>query len=331
MHTGYYTGQNFDHRLLIDCFSWWLLLVKFLLVIAVISARASKPLMANHNTLVIDKEWTSGLHLTPPSRVTALSAGLDLWPCKPYTLQPGDVTKVETGWRIKIPDGHVGLIKGRSSIAAERHLQVLAGVIDPDFLGYVKILLHNMGPISQHVSTEQPIAQLLVIPVILPEVQVNPAVFTMSSQRKDMGFGEADKSFRYMEDKNFSSNFGFKDTVVRSPSIPISALPVQHKNHTNQDLSTSDSSQKHPKVYDLTKPPKKPKRMFQKVKTNEDPWFAENANQSNNHFDCFSISEAPQTSVAISCNKSELMPKVESIPPVPILVRYFEEKATLKP
>ena len=99
-----------------------------------------------------------------PVRKTAGSGRYDVAARSSLTIAVGDREVVGTGLSVAIPDGHVGLLKTRSSMA-RCGVDVVGGVIDADYRGEVKVILHNAGRRAYAVTTGDRIAQLVVLPV----------------------------------------------------------------------------------------------------------------------------------------------------------------------
>ena len=106
-----------------------------------------------------------------PPRATAGSAGLDIASCEATTVPANSRKRVKTGLAMAIPQGFVGLLKGRSSLALEG-IDVAAGVIDSDYRGPVDVVLVNHGDSEVQVNVGKRIAQLLLVPIVLPRVLV---------------------------------------------------------------------------------------------------------------------------------------------------------------
>ena len=123
----------------------------------------------------------------PPSRSTAHAAGADLHAAEDLTLAPGERRLVPTGLRVAIPPGHAGLVWPRSGIAVRDGIDTMAGVIDSDYRGEVRVLLVNHGREPFRIRRGDRIAQLLV-------QRVEPAEFVPAdglpeSARGEGGFG----------------------------------------------------------------------------------------------------------------------------------------------
>ena len=104
-----------------------------------------------------------------PKRETDGSAGYDLRASAgAYCLMPGERGLVETGFAWEIPTGMVGMIRPRSGLACREGLDVLAGVIDSDYRGEVKVLLVNLGDKPIEIKAGDRIAQIvLAVSVVL--------------------------------------------------------------------------------------------------------------------------------------------------------------------
>ena len=101
-----------------------------------------------------------------PEYATDGAAGADLRASQPVTLPPGGRSAVPTGLHIEIPTGHVGLVWPRSGLAVRHGIDTLAGVIDSDYRGEVKVVLVNHGREPVTIAAGDRIAQLLVQPVV---------------------------------------------------------------------------------------------------------------------------------------------------------------------
>lgn len=111
-----------------------------------------------------------------PTYGTEHSAGADLYVCleQSVVIQPGKTEFLPTGLSIAVPNGYAGLIFARSSLGAKRGLAPAnkVGVIDSDYRGPVMVALHNHGALPQTVEPGERVAQLLVVPVLAPEMEL---------------------------------------------------------------------------------------------------------------------------------------------------------------
>ena len=97
-----------------------------------------------------------------PEYASAGAAGADLRASEPVEIAPGGRAAVPTAVRLQIPPGHVGLVWPRSGLAVRHGIDTMAGVIDSDYRGEVRVVLVNHGEEPFRVARGDRIAQLLV-------------------------------------------------------------------------------------------------------------------------------------------------------------------------
>lgn len=98
---------------------------------------------------------------TAPVKGTAGSAGFDLTSVETVTILPGERRMVSTGLSITCPPGCYGRIAPRSGLALKHGIDVLAGVIDPDYTGIVQAILYNTSDTPFTVETGMRMCQLI--------------------------------------------------------------------------------------------------------------------------------------------------------------------------
>ena len=125
-----------------------------------------------------------------PTRGTAQAAGLDIYMPWTLRLRPNDRVTVETGVRVSIPEGHVGLLIPRSSWGRRGvKLQNTVGVIDSDYRGDLSLMLCSESEEDWvDIHEGERVAQLLIIPCVLPEIAVVEQ-FSLLTERGEGGFG----------------------------------------------------------------------------------------------------------------------------------------------
>ena len=114
------------------------------------------------------------LHAELPARAHPTDAGLDLAASETTQVAPRVVTLVPTGIAVAIPEGHVGLLAARSSLAAKKSMTLAngIGVIDSDYRGEIKIPIIPLDGCHNLIQAGQKIAQLIILPIALPTVEV---------------------------------------------------------------------------------------------------------------------------------------------------------------
>ncbi len=97
-----------------------------------------------------------------PARGSDGSAGADLCCVEAFTLAPGARLAVRTGLGVEIPAGWYGRVAPRSGLAAKHGIDTLAGVVDADYRGELRVLLVNLGQEPVHIEAGARIAQLII-------------------------------------------------------------------------------------------------------------------------------------------------------------------------
>jgi dUTP pyrophosphatase len=117
------------------------------------------------------------------------AAGADLRASEPVEIAPGGRAAVPTALRLQIPPGHVGLVWPRSGLAVRHGIDTLAGVIDSDYRGEVRVVLVNHGEGAVRIERGDRIAQLLVQRVERAAFAAVPTID--ETDRGEGGFGSS--------------------------------------------------------------------------------------------------------------------------------------------
>lgn len=126
-----------------------------------------------------------------PTYGTSESAGADLYAGEDgvVLIAPGETKLISTGISMEIPEGYVGLLVARSSMAVKRDLAPAnkVGIIDSDYRGEIKVALHNSGSKLQIIEVNERIAQLVIVPYL--KATFEDAAELSDSERGEGGFG----------------------------------------------------------------------------------------------------------------------------------------------
>ncbi len=130
--------------------------------------------------------------VTPPEYATPGSAGMDL--CAHLEdiveIAPGETLRVPTGIAIALPDAnHVALVCARSGLSVKHGINLAnsVGVIDSDYRGEIIVALYNQSSRTYAIEPGERIAQLLVVPVVQPKIEVCDSL--NETERGSGGFG----------------------------------------------------------------------------------------------------------------------------------------------
>lgn len=125
-----------------------------------------------------------------PTRAHDMDAGYDLYATHEQEIPKGKSWLFDTGVHIQIPPGHCGLLVSKSGLHCKQGLQS-TGLIDAGYTGSVKVKLTNHGSRSVTIKEYQKISQLVILPIITPELEVVDHL--EGSERGDGGFGSSGK------------------------------------------------------------------------------------------------------------------------------------------
>ena len=122
-----------------------------------------------------------------PTKGTPGSAGYDLYAYSAGCILPSSRVMVDTKISMEIPEGYSGLIWPRSGLSVKNGIETGAGVVDADYRNEVKVVLHNHSDMAFKYEKGMRIAQILITPIISPEVEVIEK--HTETERGSCGFG----------------------------------------------------------------------------------------------------------------------------------------------
>ena len=121
-----------------------------------------------------------------PTRAHPWDAGLDLYTTHDGYIRCNSHRTFDTGVHIEIPEGYVGLVKSKSGLMCN-HGIITDGTIDAHYTGPIKVCLFNHGASKYEVKKGDKIAQLVIVPCLLPELELVDSL--EETDRGDDGFG----------------------------------------------------------------------------------------------------------------------------------------------
>lgn len=126
-----------------------------------------------------------------PSYATSGSAGADIraFIDRPIYVFGGASQVVNTGLRMRVPEGYEVQIRPRSGLAVKNNITVLnsPGTIDSDYRGEVRVILVNHGTEGFVVRNGDKIAQMVLAPVTRAEFVIGEV--EVDTERGTGGFG----------------------------------------------------------------------------------------------------------------------------------------------
>jgi len=89
-------------------------------------------------------------------------AGLDLYACEDYIIEPGERCHIGLGFAMELPEGFVGLMWDRGGMAAKHGVHSFAGVIDSNYRGEVTAILFNTTKRPYSIKKGEKVVQMLI-------------------------------------------------------------------------------------------------------------------------------------------------------------------------
>ena len=131
------------------------------------------------------KIWPTG---KTPLKSYVDSAGFDLYADVTVLVLPKNQSWVSIGLSMQIPLGYCGIIHSRSGLA-NKGIITLNGIVDPGFLGVIKVLLFNLSDKEYIVEKGTRFAQIIFHKTI--NVCFKFESFDFQSERNNKGFGSS--------------------------------------------------------------------------------------------------------------------------------------------
>lgn len=113
-------------------------------------------------------------------------AGMDLRSPVDAVVLPHDSAVIDTGVHVEIPKRAVGMLKSKSGLNVNHDI-TSEGVIDEGYTGSICIKLYNHGGARYHIKAGDKISQLVILPVLHPDLELVDALD--ETERGDKGFG----------------------------------------------------------------------------------------------------------------------------------------------
>lgn len=131
-----------------------------------------------------------------PTKGSPGAAGFDLYADEDVCFGPiysgeSPHALVSTGISVQIPRGWYGRIAPRSGLAVKYGMDVLAGVIDSDYTGEIKVILHCTKNLLVNLKKGERIAQLIIEKC--GEWNIMEVSELENTERGDGGFGSTGK------------------------------------------------------------------------------------------------------------------------------------------
>ncbi len=105
-----------------------------------------------------------------PSYAHPGDVGLDIYAMEDIVIPPGGHYRFMNGFALEFPSGYAALVKDKSSIS-KAGLHTMGGVFDAGFRGEYNVHLVNLSDKPYIVEKGDKVAQLLIMPVEIVELE----------------------------------------------------------------------------------------------------------------------------------------------------------------
>lgn len=126
-----------------------------------------------------------------PTRAHATDAGLDIYSPYAAKVPAGGSAIINSGVHIELPAGTVGMLKSKSGLNVNHDLTT-EGVIDEGYNGSIVVKIYNHGETPYQVQQGDKITQLVVLPILTPELEQVKVL--SDTERGAKGFGSTGRS-----------------------------------------------------------------------------------------------------------------------------------------
>ncbi len=128
-----------------------------------------------------------------PKYALAGDAGFDLYVGEQITLAPMERASINTGYKMEIPEGCVGIIYEKSGLAFKNGIITYGNVIDSGYRGEVRVGVMNLGKDSHTFEPGNKVAQMIIHSYEEVEFREVQDGELSASARGERGFGSTGK------------------------------------------------------------------------------------------------------------------------------------------
>ena len=126
-----------------------------------------------------------------PTKGSSQAAGWDLYSSQSLVLFPKETGTVGCGFQMRMPEDRCAFICSRSGLAAKQGVFVsnAPGILDADYRGEIKVILHNLGKSPFSVKPGDRVAQMVFHKVERTDITYVNSFTTTDTDRGTGGFG----------------------------------------------------------------------------------------------------------------------------------------------
>jgi dUTP pyrophosphatase len=120
-------------------------------------------------------------------------AGFDLFVGEKVVLAPMERASINTGYKMEIPNGHVGIIYEKSGLSFKYGIITYGNVIDSGYRGEVRVGVMNLGKEAYTFEPGNKVAQMIIHEYCEVDFKEVKDGELSSSDRGERGFGSTGK------------------------------------------------------------------------------------------------------------------------------------------
>jgi dUTP pyrophosphatase len=97
--------------------------------------------------------------------------GMDMYSLEDYELKVGERKIFPVGFALEFETGYAAIVKDKSSLPMKYGIHTMGGVFDAGYRGEYNVNLINLGKENYKISKGDKIAQLVIYPVVIADLQ----------------------------------------------------------------------------------------------------------------------------------------------------------------
>ena len=97
--------------------------------------------------------------------------GMDMYSLEDYELQAGERRIFPVGFALEFETGYAAIVKDKSSLPMKYGIHTMGGVFDAGYRGEYNVNLINLGGASYKISKGDKIAQLVIYPIAIADLE----------------------------------------------------------------------------------------------------------------------------------------------------------------
>lgn len=117
--------------------------------------------------------------------------GMDMYSTENCILKPGERKIFFTGFALEFESGYAAIVKDKSSLSKNAGIHTMGGVFDAGYRGEYNVNLINLGQEEYEIKKGDKIAQLVIIPVVIADLEETDSL--TESSRGEGRFGSTGK------------------------------------------------------------------------------------------------------------------------------------------